>query len=129
MRRKCLTLVWLVLVVAFSLFLTSCDLSSPNGPPGPTGTLTGTLQAIGGPPGTGPRALSGQVTLHKSNGVGAIITVGSNGRFSVPATVGKYSVSARSPRFEGGTAECHAPRPVTVIKGVTSGVRVDCQMS
>jgi hypothetical protein len=125
-RRKSLTLLSVLPVMAASVSLASCDLSSPNGPPGPTGTLTGTLQAVGGPPGVGPRALNGQVTLHGSSGDIAAITVGANGRFSVPVTVGTFTVSARSPLYEGGTAVCRASGPVVVTKGVTSRVVIDC---
>ena len=125
MRRKSLTLLSLLPVMAASVSLASC--SSPNGPPGQTGTLTGTLQAVGGPPGDGPRALSGQITLHGSSGHIAGITVGANGRFSAPVPVGKYTVSGQSPQYKDGTADCHAPGPVTMTKGVTSRVEVDCQ--
>jgi hypothetical protein len=124
-RRSSLTVLSLLPVVAASLLLASC--SSPNGPPGPTGTVTGTLQAVGGPPGAGPRALSGQVTLHGSNGTRNIISVGANGRFSVPASVGTYTISGRSPKYERGTADCKASGPLTVHKGLTSSVKVDCQ--
>ena len=116
MRRKSLTLLSLLPVMAASVLLASCDLSSPNGPPGPTGTLTGTLQAVGGPPGEGPRALSGQITLHGSGGHITGITVGANGRFSVPVPVGTYTVSGQSPQYEGGTADCHASGPVIVTQ-------------
>ena len=125
MRPSSLTLLWLLPVIAASVLLASC--SSPNGPPGPTGTLTGTLQAVGGPSGAGPRGLSGQVTLHGSNGRRSIISVGATGRFSVPATVGTYTVSGQSAQYEGGTAVCKASGPVTVTKGITSSVEVDCQ--
>ena len=70
MRRSSLTLLSLLPVMAAWVSLAGC--SSPNGPPGPTGTLTG--------------------TLHK-----------------------------------GGTADCKASGPVTVAKGLTSSVEVDCQ--
>ena len=126
MRRKSLTLISLLPVMAASVSLASCDLSSPNGPPGPTGTLTGTLQAVGGPAGDGPRALSGQVTLHRSEGTTGI-TVGASGRFSVPVSVGTYTVTGQSPRYEGGSAVCRASGPVVVTEGVTSSVEVDCQ--
>jgi hypothetical protein len=124
-RRSSLTLLSLLPVIAASVSLASC--SSPNAPPGPTGTLTGTLQAVGGPPGAGPRALSGQVTLHESNGTRDIISVGASGRFSVPASVGTYTVSGQSPQYERGTADCKASGPVRVTKGVTSSVEVNCQ--
>ena len=125
MRRMSLTLLCLLPVMAASVSLTSC--SSPNGPPGPTGTLIGTLQAVGGPPGDALRALSGQITLHGSSGHIAGITVGANGRFSVPVPVGTYTVSGQSPQYQGGTAVCRASGSVVVTKGVTSSVEVDCQ--
>ena len=55
------------------------------------------------------------------------ISAGTNGRFSVPVAVGTYTVTGRSPQYEGGTADCQAPGPVTITKGVTSRVEVDCQ--
>jgi hypothetical protein len=112
--------------LAASVSLAGCDLSSPTGPPGPTGTVTGRLQAVGGLPGVGPRALSGQVTLNGSSGKIATIAVGANGRFSVPATVGAYTVSAQSPQYKGGTADCRASGLITVTKGATTKVQVDC---
>lgn len=127
MRRNSLTLLALLAITTTSVLLASCDLSSPNGPPGPTGTLTGTLQAVGGPSGAGPRALSGQITLHGSSGHITGITVGANGRFSAPVPVGTYTVTGQSPQYEGGTADCHASGSITVTKGVTSSVEVDCQ--
>jgi hypothetical protein len=113
--------------LAASVSLAGCHLSSPTGPPGPTGIVTGTLQAVGGTPGASPRALSGQVTLHGSSGKIATITVGTNGRFSVPATVGTYTVSVQSQRYKGGTTNCRASGPITVTKGVTTKVEIDCQ--
>jgi hypothetical protein len=124
-RRKPLTLLILFSVMVASVLLAGC--SSPNGPPGPTGTVTGTLQAVGGLPGDGPRALSGQITLHGSSGHIVGITVGANGRFSLAVPVGTYTVSGQSPQYRGGAAECHASGPVVVTKGVTSSVEVDCQ--
>jgi len=125
MHRKSLALVSLISVMATSVLLTSC--SSPNGPPGPTGTLTGTLQAVSGLPGDAPRALSGEITLHGSGGHLSGITVGANGRFSVPVPVGSYTVSGQSPQYKGGTADCHASGTLTVTKGVKSSVAVNCQ--
>jgi len=124
-RRSSLTSLSLLPVVAASVLLASC--SSPDSPPGPTGTLTGTLQAVGGPSGAGPRALSGQITLHGSDGHITSITVAARGRFSAPVPVGKYTVSGQSPQYQGDAADCHALGPVTVTEGVTSSVQVDCQ--
>ena len=115
------------IAVATGMTLTGC--SAPNGPPGPTGTLTGTLQAVGGP-GVSPRPLTGQVTLHGSNGSSdsiTSITVGAGGRFSIPVTVGTYTVTGLSPQYEGGNADCQASGAVTVTTGKASNVEVDCQ--
>ena len=122
MRRVSLSLF---AVMAAGMTLAGC--SSPNGPSGPTGTLTGTLQAVGGPPGTGPRPLAGQITLHESNGTKFNITVGANGRFSAAPPTGTYTATGRSPQYEGGTADCQATGPVTITKGAKSSVKVDCQ--
>jgi hypothetical protein len=124
-RRKSLTLLFLLPVMVASVLLTSC--SSPNSPPGPTGTVTGTLQAVGGPPGDGPRALGGQVTLHGSSGHIVGITVGATGRFSLPVPVGTYTVSGQSPQYEGGAGVCRASGPVVVTKDVASSVEVGCR--
>ena len=93
------------------------------------GTLDGTLQAVGGPAGTGPRPLTGSVTFHGSDGNIATIDLSANGRFSAHLPVGRYTVGGRSPRFEGGGGECQAPGPVTVTKNATSRVAIDCQES
>ncbi len=124
-RRDHLVSLIVLAVMAAGLTLASC--SAPTGPPGPTGTLSGTLQAVGGPTGAGPRGLAGQVTLNESNGTRFSVAAGANGRFSVPVTVGTYTITGRSPQYEGDTADCQASRPVTVTKGVTSSVEVDCQ--
>lgn len=92
-----------------------------------TGTLTGTFQAVGGPPGASPRALSGTITARAADRVFLSFPVGASGRFSVHAAVGTYTVSGRSPQYQDGTANCTAAGPVTVTKGVTSNVTVDCQ--
>lgn len=93
------------------------------------GTLDGTLQAVGGPAGTGPRPLSGSVTFHGSDGNIATIDLSANGRFSAHLPVGRYTVAGRSPQFKGNTGECQAPGPVTVTNDVTSRVEIDCQES
>ena len=106
----------LLAVMAAGMTLASC--SWPTGPSGPTGTLTGTFQAEGGPPGTGPRALAGQITLHESNGTRFSIAVSANGGFSVTAAVGTYTVTGGFPQYEGRHCRlCQASGPVTVTEG------------
>jgi hypothetical protein len=93
------------------------------------GTLDGTLQAVGGPAGIGPRLLSGSMTFHGSDGNIATIHLSGNGRFSAHLPVGRYTVAGRSPQFEEGIGECQASGLVTVTKDVTSHIEVDCQES
>lgn len=126
MRRSPLTLLAVTVV---SASLAGCGHFSPNAPSGSTGTLTGILEAVSGPyhAGTVPRGLSGQVTLHGSKGQKTGITVGANGRFSVPVPVGTYTVTARSPQYQDGAADCRPSGPVVVTKGATTRVEIDCQ--
>jgi hypothetical protein len=93
------------------------------------GTLDGTLLAVGGAAGAGPRPLSGSVTFHGSDGNIATIDLSANGRFSAHLPVGRYTVAGLSPQFKGGAGECLAPGPVTVANDVTSRVEIDCQES
>lgn len=110
----------LLAVVAAGIMLAGC--SSPNGPSGSLGTVTGTLRAVGGSSGASPQALAGEIILQ-----------GPNGKFSFDAgvsasvPVGTYTVTGRSPQYEGGNADCTASAPVIVTKGVKSSVVVDCQ--
>jgi len=126
-RRNTVRRISLILLAVMAGGMTLAGCSSPTVPPGPLGTVAGKLQAVGGSPGTGPQALAGQITLHGPNGLKFPITAGADGRFSVPVTVGTYTVTARSPQFEGGSTDCTASAPVTVTQGATSSVVVDCQ--
>lgn len=91
------------------------------------GTLTGRLQAVGGPSDASPRPLSGTVTATTTDRGVMTFSVGANGRFSVPAGIGTYTVTAQSPQYEGGTGICDALGPVTVSKSAVSNVTIDCQ--
>ena len=122
-RRAPLTVLTALAALCAGVSFAGCS-SPPD-----EGTLDGTLQAVGGPAGTGPRPLSGSVTFHGSDGNIATIDLSANGRFSAHLPVGRYTVAGRSPQFEGGTGECQAPGPVTVTNDVTSRVEIDCQES
>ena len=121
LRRALLTVLTALAALCAGVSVTGCS-SPPN-----EGTLDGTLQAVGGPAGTGPQPLSGSVTFHGSDGNIATIDLSDNGRFSAHLPVGRYSVAGRSPQFEGGAGECQAPGPVTVTNDVTRRVEIDCQ--
>ena len=118
----------LSVLTALAALLAGVSLAGCSSPPN-EGTVEGTLQAVGGPAGTGARPLSGSVTFRGSNGNIATIHLSASGRFSAHLPVGRYTVSGRSPQFNGGAGQCLAPGPVTVTKDVTSRVDIDCQES
>ena len=120
-RRTPLAIVTLLAATAAGVSFAGC--SSPP----IQGKLDGTLQAVGGPGETGPRALSGQVTFHGSTGHIATLGLTASGRFSANLPVGTYTVTGRSPQFEGGAGACQASGPVTVTTGATARVDVNCQ--
>ncbi len=118
----------LTVLAALAALCAGVSFAGCSSPP-EEGTLDGTLQAVGGPAGTGPRPLSGSVTFHGSDGNIATIDLSANGRFSAHLPVGRYTVAGRSPQFKGGSGECQASGPVTVTNDVTSRVEIDCQES
>ena len=118
----------LAVLTALAALCAGVSVAGCSSPPN-EGTLDGTLQAVGGPAGTGPRPLNGSVTFHGSDGNIATIELSDNGRFSAHLPVGRYTVAGRSPQFEGGAGECQAPGPVTVTNDVTSHIDIDCQES
>jgi hypothetical protein len=93
----------------------------------PLSPATGTLQAVDSHGDVVPRFLSGTVPAETSGSGFMIFPVGTDGRFTVHPVIGTYTVSGLSPQFERDKAEGHAIEPVTVTKGVTSRVTVDCQ--
>jgi hypothetical protein len=88
-------------------------------------TITGTLEAIGGPAGIPDRPLYGQVTATES-GHPYSVSVGTDGRYAVTVPAGTYTVVGRSPLYQGGAAYCYAAKPVTVGSGSTAAARVVC---
>jgi hypothetical protein len=91
------------------------------------GTLTGTLEVVGGPSGNGPRAVSGTITATTAKHGVLTLSVGPSGRFTVHPVVGTYTFTATSPQYEGGRGTCRASGPVTVREGVKTTVTVECQ--
>ena len=90
------------------------------------GTLTGMLEAAGGPAGTAATPLSGKITAITANRGVLTISVSPSGRFTVQPVVGTYIFTATSPQYEGGKRTCRASRPVTVREGVKTTVTVQC---
>jgi hypothetical protein len=122
-RRVRLTVLSALAALCVGTLFAGCS-SPPN-----EGTLDGTLQAVGGPAGSGPRPLSGSITFHGSDGNIATIDVSTNGRFSAHLPVGRYTVAGQSRQFKRAASACQAPGPVTVTNDVTTRVDIDCQES
>ena len=95
-RRAPLTVLTALAALCAGVSFTGCS-SPPD-----EGTLRGTLQAVGGPAGTGARPLRGSVTFHGSDGNIATIDLSANGRFSGHVPVGRYTFAGRSPQFKRG---------------------------
>jgi hypothetical protein len=98
------------LAVCFSM-LGSCT-SRPG-----LGTISGHLFAVGGPPPGLPRPLPG--TIYVSGSEHLQVTVGSDGTYSLVVPEGTYTVSGRSPLYQGGQLLCRAPSQVTVRDGAS----------
>ena len=113
-RRAVRRAPWTVLTALAALCM-GVSFAGCSSPPD-EGTLDGTLEAVGGPAGTGPQPLSGSVTFHGSNGNIASIGLSANGRFSAHLPVGRYTVAGRSPGSRGyrrvsGTRTGHRDQP------------------
>ncbi len=89
------------------------------------GTISGHLLAVGGPAGIPNRPLSGTVSLKGSDNFQ--VAVGPDGSYSLSVPQGTYSVSGRSPLYQGGQRICRASHPVTVTKGAVVKADVFCQ--
>lgn len=104
MRRILFTFTSLF-AVAVAAVLASCS-SDPA-----TGYVSGTLQAVGGPPLLPPRSLNGTVTLRSSTGESFSAAVGADGAFSIQVPVGTYTVTGRSPALPRGSVGLPWLRP------------------
>jgi hypothetical protein len=92
----------------------------------PTGRISGRLLAVGGPAGSSPRPLSGEVRWTK--GPHGAIAVGPDGRFRVRVQPGRYRLVGHSPSYLSGRGGCQPLRPfVTVTAHRITHVDVLCQ--
>jgi hypothetical protein len=117
----------LMVVIGGALLLAGCSSGTSTPPKAVSGTVTGILEAVGGAaPGT-PRPLVGTVSIHGARGTTITAKTGSDGRFSVRVAAGSYTVTGRSPLYQGGKANCTASGSITVTGGATKRVLVACQ--
>jgi hypothetical protein len=116
-----------VVIVLSLLFTSACGSSEHR--VAASGTLTGKLEAVGGPPGVAPRLLPGTLTISGGSGT-RIRTTAADGAFSVKVPSGSYTVVGQSPQFltNGGEGQCfrNSPGALTVRSGAISMVLVVC---
>lgn len=131
------TLAALTLLVATSVGCSSAARDTQNRTQAlATGTVTGTLQLVGGPapgaaqpvPGVVYAFTSGDLTGQAS----ASTPASSNGRFNLSLRPGTYFLAATSPRFSIEPAPtappCRAEAAVRVTTGTTVDADVLCQL-
>jgi hypothetical protein len=94
---------------------------------GSRGTVTGMLEASGGPANARPRPLRGTITATAANRGILTLSVGISGRFTIHPLVGTYTFTATSPQYESGKGTCRAPGPVTVLEGSKTTTTIECQ--
>ena len=91
-------------------------------------TISGRLQAVGGPCCEPARPLPGTITIGGGRLTTPIVAgVGADGYYSVHIPPGNYHLSGRSPQYNSGTVNCTGDRDVTVGSGDVVTVNVDCQ--
>jgi hypothetical protein len=110
-------------LVGALLFLTAC--AGHSSQPTAMATMTGTLEAAGGPATANIRPLSGTVTARGGNVY--TVSVGADGHYRLRVQPGSYTVTGHSRAYEGGAATCRATAPVTGIGGKTTTGNVYCQ--
>ena len=96
-----------------------------------TGTITGHLYRVGGPPPGRPTPMPGTIDV-TGQGTGAentSVRVGPDGFYSIVVPVGTYSLNGRSPLIDDGATSCHGSHNVTLQEGVTAKMDVICDIS
>jgi hypothetical protein len=88
-------------------------------------TITGTLQAVGGPAGTPNRPLPGEVTA-RGTGRTYSVSVGVSGHFSLAVAAGTYTIVGRSSQYQSGAVECHGTDSVSTAPNSVTMADVNC---
>jgi hypothetical protein len=74
-----------------------------------TGTIVGTLEMVGGPPGANPEPVPGYATATRDGG--RSFPVKEDGRFRIELTPGTYQLTGRNALFNNGKAIAAMSRP------------------
>ena len=118
-------------LIAPVLFALSACSTHPSGTPSADGTVSGTLVMVGGvAPGTAKTPIPGTIELSAHGDHIVTIRVPVNGTFRAQLPVGRYEISATTPKISSGTnvagscVPAHPPIAVTTRK--TMGIQVTC---
>jgi hypothetical protein len=119
-----------VLVVAAgggSLLMTHDVTRQPAGAVPVAGVpVSGTLQQIGGPAGTGPRGIGGTVHFRSADGTVTSAGVTADGRFTATVPAGTYQVTGTPAGND--VPICAAERDVVVPAKGLDGIEVNCHI-
>lgn len=107
---------WGAVAVVVAGVLTGCSTRAAHG------TILGELAAVGGPGPGLPRPLPGSVRLTNTRThASKVVTVGVDGRYSLPIAPGSYTLTGKSPLDNSGQSyDCHAQRAAVVVSSKTT---------
>lgn len=90
--------------------------------------VRGVLQMTGGPPGTPPRPVGGEVVFLLEGAVDVAFKTeaAADGQFALRVPLGRYLVEGSSPVFAGGGGRCRADEAVEVSASGCDDVVVSC---
>lgn len=114
---------WGAVAVVAAGVLTGCSTGPAHG------TIIGELAAVGGPAPGLPRPLAGSVRLTNTHThASKVVTVGVDGRYSLPIAPGSYTLMGKSPQYNSGQSyDCQAQRAAVVVSSKTTTSDVYCQ--
>jgi hypothetical protein len=114
---------------AYGVRITVLPPRSPSALGPGRGVAEGAFIAVGGPAGAQSDPQRGRLGFRSSTGELYTVAVGPTGLFDVPLPAGIYTVTGRSPQYDGGRALCQALQRVRVQAGQTADADVLCQRS
>ncbi|MFC3690338.1 carboxypeptidase-like regulatory domain-containing protein [Aquipuribacter hungaricus] len=93
------------------------------------GALTGRLLLVGGPAGSTPVPLSGDISWRSTDGGGSgTLPTDPEGHYTAKLPPGRYELTGRSPHYNDGSSDCSAEAPITVTVGGTVTADIACPM-
>ncbi len=95
---------------------------------GPTGTVKGVVDGIGGPAGSGIQLLQGTVSL-RTGTRDTTVKSDSQGDFVAHVLPGSYTITALSSQYDNGLQSCGLipPKAISVGAGATVSVVIVCE--